>query len=159
MSAASRGIGRRRLHREAGTAAAGGAGIGVLDHELGALQVFLVVDFCAQQVLVAHGVDQQRHAILGHGGVVFVGDFIEGETVLETRAATALHKDTQLQVGIAFFGNQIRHLGSCAVGEDDGGRHFGDGVFGNGAHGDTPMVLNWPEWYSKGLGNCRCRRL
>src|SRR5689334_2447592 len=65
--------------REARSAAAGAGGVRVLDHELGALQVFLVVDLGADQVLIAHGIDQQRHAVLGHGGVVFVGDFIEGE--------------------------------------------------------------------------------
>src|SRR5690606_3290849 len=105
------------------------------DHELGALQVFLVVDLGAHQVLVAHGVDQQRHAVLGHGRVVLVGDLVKGEPVLEARAAAPLHEHAQLQVGVALLGDQVGHLGGGAVGEQDGRGHFGGGVVGNGAHG------------------------
>src|SRR5690606_8982800 len=89
---------RGRSDAEARTAAAGGGGVGVLDDELRALQVFLVVDLGAQQVLVAHGVNQQRDAVLAHGGVVLVDDLVEGEAVLETGAAAALHEHTQLQL-------------------------------------------------------------
>ena len=69
--------------RERRAAAAGRGGVRVFDDELCALQVFLVVNLGTNQVLVAHGIDQQRHAVFAHGGVVFVGDFIEGEAVLE----------------------------------------------------------------------------
>ncbi len=72
-----------QLQAEARTAAAGGGGIGVADHELRALKVFLLVDFGACQILVTHGVDQERHAILVHGRVIIIGDFVERETVLE----------------------------------------------------------------------------
>src|SRR6218665_2027400 len=125
----------RRSCRKARTAAAGGGRVRVLDDELRALQVFLVVDLGADQVLVAHRIDQQRDTVLGHRSVVFVGDLIEGETVLKARAAAALHEHAQLELRVALLGNQLRHLGRCAVGEQDGCGHSGLDVFGNGAHG------------------------
>src|SRR3989338_5663922 len=91
--------------RKAGAATTGAGGVGILDHELGAFEVVLVINFSAHQVLVTHGIDQQRYTILGHGGVVFVGDFVEGEAVLEAGAAATLNKHAQFQVRIAFFGN------------------------------------------------------
>jgi hypothetical protein len=112
---------------------AGGGGVRVLDHELGALQVFLVVDLGADQVLVAHGVDEERDAVLHHDGVVVVGDLVEGEAVLETRAAAALHEDAQLQVRVAFLRDQLGDLVRGAVREDQRGGHFGD-LFGDCAH-------------------------
>ena len=110
---------------ERGTATAGGGGVGVLDDELSALQVFFVVDFSTQQVLVAHGVHQQGHAVFGHGGVVFIGDFVEGEAVLKPGATAALHKHAQFQIRVAFLRNQIGHFGSRTVGENNGIRHGG----------------------------------
>lgn len=97
-------------------------------------QIVLVVDLGAHQVLVAHRVDQQLDAVLAHGGVIFVDDFIEGETVLETRATTTLHEHAQFQVGIAFFLDQLGHLGGCAVAEVDRGGHVGLLQFGYGIH-------------------------
>src|SRR6185312_16335312 len=63
-------VAERGSGREARTATTGGGRAGVLDDELRALQVFLVVDLGTDQVLVAHRVDQQRDPILGHGGVI-----------------------------------------------------------------------------------------
>src|SRR6218665_3520966 len=65
------GGGGRRSCRKARTAAAGGGRVRVLDDELRALQAFLVVDLGADQVLVAHLIDQQRDTALGHRRVVF----------------------------------------------------------------------------------------
>src|SRR5712692_981798 len=58
--------------RERRPAAAGALGAGVLDHELRAFQAFLVVDLGADEVLVAHRVDEQLDAVLLHHGVVLV---------------------------------------------------------------------------------------
>ena len=91
---------RFRSGREARPAAAGRRGVRVLDHELRAFQAFLVVDLGADQVLVAHRVDQQRHAVLHHRGVVFVGDLVEREAVLEAGAAAARHEHAQLESGL-----------------------------------------------------------
>jgi hypothetical protein len=70
------------------------------------------------EVLVAHRVDEQLHAVLGHDGVVVIGDLVEGEAVLESRAAASLHEDAQLEVRVPFFGDQVRHLGCGTVRED-----------------------------------------
>jgi 1,6-anhydro-N-acetylmuramate kinase len=130
--------GRDLFHsgREAGPAAAGGGGVRVLDDELGALQVFLVVDLGAHQVLQAHRVDQQGDAVLLHLRVVVVDDLVEGEAVLEPGAAAALHEHAQLQVGVAFLIDEIGHLGGRTVGEHQrerkgiggSGQRFGEGI-------------------------------
>src|SRR5204862_170277 len=69
--------------RKARAAAAGRRRVRVLDHELGALQVVLVVDLGPGEVLQAHRIDEQRDAVLGHRRVVVVDDLVEGEAVLE----------------------------------------------------------------------------
>ncbi len=134
----------KRSGREARPATAGGGGVRVLDDELGALQVFLVVDLGAHQILVAHGVDQQRHAVLGHRRVVFVGDFVEGEAVLEAGTTATLHKNAQFEFGVALFGDQVRHLGRRAVGEQDRIRHVGRQGFGYCAHGRLRLKETCP---------------
>ena len=68
---------------------------------------FLVVDLRADQVLVAHRVDQQRDAVLLHRGVVFVDDLVEGEAVLESRAAAAGDEYAQLELGVALLVDQL----------------------------------------------------
>ena len=73
-------------------------------------------------------------------GVVFVGDFVERETILKTGTTAALHKDPQFEIGVAFFGDQIGHLGGGTVGEQDGLRHFDRCGFGNSAHGRLQKV-------------------
>src|SRR5690606_14180172 len=93
----------RRLDRERRAAAARGGGVRVLDDELGAFQTFLVVDFRAHQVLVAHGVDQQLYAVLLQLGVVLVHFFVEGEPVLEAGTAAALYENAQLERWIALL--------------------------------------------------------
>ena len=100
----------------------------ILDHELRAFQVILVIDLCTDQILVAHRVYQQLHAVFSHRRVVFIGDFIESETILETGAAAALHEYAQFQVGIAFLFDQLRNLGSGAIGKNYWCWHFGYGV-------------------------------
>src|SRR6185312_13460449 len=122
-------------------ATTGGCRARVLDDELRALQVFLVVDLGTDQVLVAHRVDQQRDPILGHGGAGVIGDFVKGEAILETRAAAALHTYAQLEFRVAFFGDQVGHLGRRTVGEDDGVGHLGLDIFGDGAHGIPPLTV------------------
>src|SRR5437868_14966137 len=64
-------------------ATAGALRVGVLDHELCALQAFLVVDLGAGQILVTHRIDEKHHAVLLHHGVVLILHLIEREAVLE----------------------------------------------------------------------------
>src|SRR6202790_5830968 len=78
-----------RSGRERRPAAAGAGCARILDHELRALEPFLVVDLGADQILVAHGVDQQRDAVLFHRRIVLFDGFVEGEAVLEAGTAAA----------------------------------------------------------------------
>src|SRR5262245_630780 len=97
---------KSRSGRKRRAAAAGGGGIGILDDELRTLDAFRVIDLGAHEVLKAHGIDQERHAVPHHRGVVFRDRFIEREAVLKARATAAGHEDPQLEVGIAFFLDQ-----------------------------------------------------
>ena len=74
---------------EGRAAAAGRRRVRVLDHELRAFEVFLVVDLGARQVLEAHRIDQQLDALVLDAGVVFFLVLVEREAVLEARAAAA----------------------------------------------------------------------
>src|SRR5260221_6506184 len=89
--------------RERRPAAAGALRVGVLDDELRAFQAFLVVDLGARQVLVAHRVDEQLDAVLLHHGVVLVLHLVEGEAVLEARAAAAGDKHAELELRVALL--------------------------------------------------------
>src|SRR5438105_14693380 len=105
------------LYRERRPATARALRVGVLDDELGAFQTFLVIDFGAGEVLVAHRIDEQGYAVLLHHGIVFVLHFVEGEAVLEARAAAAGHEHAQLEFGVALFVDQLLHLVGCAIAE------------------------------------------
>ena len=109
---------------EARAAAAGRLRVRILDHELRAFEPFLIVDLGADEVLVAHRVDQQRDAALFHRGVVLVHDLVEREAVLEARAAATGHEHAQLEVGIAFLVDQRPYLGRRGVGEHQRARHL-----------------------------------
>lgn len=67
----------------------------VLNHKLRAFEVFLVVDLGTDEVLVAHGVDQECDSVSDHHGVVFVSGFIKSETVLEAGASAALNENSE----------------------------------------------------------------
>src|SRR5690606_30706652 len=107
--------------REGRSAAAGGGGIGVVDHEARSLQAFLIVHLGTGQVLKAHRVDHQADALALDDGVVLGHFLIEGEAVLEAGAATAGDEHPQLQARIALFIDQALHLVRRALGKDQGG--------------------------------------
>ena len=88
------------------------------------MQIVLVIDLCPHQILVAHGIDQQRNPVLFHHGVIFGHIFVEREPVLEARAAATLHEHAQLQIRIALFHDQLAHLGGGTVREEKRGGHF-----------------------------------
>src|SRR5512146_3570832 len=104
-----------RLYRERRSATASRGGIRVLDNELRTFQTFGVIDLSANQILEAHRIDQQLHPVLAHPGVVFIDDFVEREAILEAGAAAAADEHAQLQVGIAFFLDQLLHFIRRAV--------------------------------------------
>src|SRR5690606_10764357 len=82
-------------------------------------------------------IDQQRHAVGGHGQVVLALLLVELEAVLEAGTAAALDVDPQLQGIVALFGDQLADLGRgrgselqraferlvAGRGEIDGGAH------------------------------------
>src|SRR5688572_19508402 len=105
--------------RERGAAAAGGGRVRVADDELGAVETFAIVDLGATEVLHAHGIDQQLHALVLDAGVAVLDLLVELEAVLQSRAAAALHEDPQHEVGIAFAADEIAHLASRGVGEQE----------------------------------------
>src|SRR5690606_7537170 len=45
--------------------------------------------------------------------------FVKRETVVEAGASAPLHKHPQLEVRVAFFGNQVAHFFSSRVSEDE----------------------------------------
>src|SRR5829696_2267191 len=81
-----------RLERMA--AAAGGGGVGVLDGEAAAHQIFFVIDLGTLEIPEAHGVHDDLDAV-DVEGLVTVGGLVEHHPVLEPGAATALYIDAQ----------------------------------------------------------------
>src|SRR5690606_23768687 len=98
-------------------AAAGRRRIRVADDELGAGEIFLVVDLRALQVLHAHRVDEQRDAALLDLRVAVLHFLVESEAVLEPGAAAALDIDAELQLRIALALDQLADLRGGSVGE------------------------------------------
>src|SRR5690606_27109347 len=101
---------------EGGSAAAGGLRVGIADDELRALQALAVVDFRAAEVLEAHRVDQQLHAVLFDQRVAVLLGLVEFEAILHARAAAALHVDAQHQRRVALVADQFGHLGGRGIG-------------------------------------------
>ncbi len=66
--------------------------------------------FGAAQILQTDRVDQHAHAVLFDDEIVRIAQFLERESVLESRAAAAGDRDAQHQVGVAFLEDQIAHL-------------------------------------------------
>ena len=74
----------KRLNRERRTTTASGYGVGVAaDNELRALQAVGVVNFRAQKILIAHGVNQKFQAVFFNFKVVVIFDFVKRKAVLE----------------------------------------------------------------------------
>src|SRR5207244_7392258 len=99
------------LRRERRAAAAGAGRVRILDDELGALDAFLVIDFGANQILVAHRIDQERYAVLFHRRVVIVHGLVESEPVLEARAPAPGDEHAELELWVTFLIDEVFHLG------------------------------------------------
>lgn len=96
---AASALDRSRLSRvlfylERGSTAASRDNVGVVDLEPRALQAFHVVDLGAEDELHADLVDEHGNAIDLEDVIVVLG-FVEGERVLEARAATAADGNPQ----------------------------------------------------------------
>src|SRR6187399_814027 len=105
--------------REGRAASAGGLRVRIADHELRAVQALAVVDLRAGEVLDAHRVDQQLHALVLDAGIAVLLVFVELEAVLHARATATLDEHTQLEIGVAFAANQVAHLACGGVSEDE----------------------------------------
>ena len=92
------GLGRVVLDLEGRAAAAGRDDVRVVDLEAGALQAFDVVDLGAEDELHADLVDDDRDAVDLEDVVVLLGR-VEGERVLEARAAAAANRDAKRLLG------------------------------------------------------------
>src|SRR6266513_279203 len=77
------------------TATAGARRVGVFDHELRTLEAFSVVDLGADEILVAHRVDEQHHTVFLHHRVVVALYFVESKSVLKSGAAAAGDKQAE----------------------------------------------------------------
>jgi hypothetical protein len=64
--------------------------------------------------LQAERIDEQRDAVAIERQVVLGALLVEGEAVLETRAAAAADVDAQLERGVAFLGDELADFSAAA---------------------------------------------
>ena len=72
---------RRNLNGKGRSAAAGSFRVRISNNELRSLQIFLVIDLGAHQVLHAHGIDQKRDVLIFDLTVSVLNAFIECEAL------------------------------------------------------------------------------
>src|SRR5579862_5496247 len=104
---------------EGRAAATGGGRIRVADDELRAIEALAVVDLGAHQVLHAHRVDQEPHALVLDAGIAVLDLLVELEAVLQTGAAAALHEHAQHQLRIALALDERCDLAGRGIGEKE----------------------------------------
>src|SRR5918992_4426121 len=110
-------LGRVLAHLERGAAAACGDDVGVVDLEPRPLEAFDVVDLGTEDELHADLVDDDRDAAVLEDVILFLG-LVEGERVLEARAAAAPHGHAQgLALGAILSAEKLPDLLRGAVGE------------------------------------------
>src|SRR5580658_188977 len=102
---------------EGRAAPTGGGCVRIADHELRALETFAVVDLRTGEVLHAHGVDDELHALVLDAGVAVLDLLIELEAVLQPRAAAALHVHPQHELRVALATDEVPDLAGRRVGE------------------------------------------
>src|SRR5210317_2223570 len=113
---------------EGRSAAAGGLCIRIPDDELRSLQVFLVIDLGAHEVLNAHRVNQQRNTAVFDLAIAVLDVLIERKPVLESRAPAARNKYAQLEIRVVFFRDQLTNLARCRIGKHDAIRDLGSAL-------------------------------
>ena len=91
--------------REGLSTTAGCRRIWIANDKLRALQVFLVVNFRAHQVLDAHGVDNEGYTHVNDLAVTLFDVLIEGEAILKAGATTARNEHSELKLIILLFFN------------------------------------------------------
>ena len=88
------------------TATAGGRGIRIAHHELGAFQTLCVIYFRAHKVLVTHGVNNEGHIAVDYRDIALADLFVKLEAILETGTSAAGYVDSQFEIRIIFLCNQ-----------------------------------------------------
>jgi hypothetical protein len=111
-------------------AAAGAAGVRVVDAEPGLLQPVLEVQGGPLQKAGAGGVDDHADGAEGRGQVVVSQVRVEEHLIAEPGAATGAYRHPQGQLRVPLLLEQLGHLGGGAVGEGDSRAYVGMG----GAH-------------------------
>jgi hypothetical protein len=83
-------------------------------------------DLGAREVLHAHRVDDEPDTLVLDAGVAVLQRLVEFESVLQPRAAPALHEHAQHQLRVALAPDQVRDLAGGGVGEQQRrlGRRF-----------------------------------
>src|SRR5258708_37888641 len=79
----------------------------VVDRETGPHEAVHVVDFAAPNVGGAEVVDHDLHAVLVDGDVLGTAHVVECHAVLHPRAAAAAYEDTERQLGVARFREEL----------------------------------------------------
>src|SRR2546430_3494140 len=108
--------------REGRSAAAAARGVGVLEGEPRLLEVALVVQGDAVQVLGAEGVDKAPHAGRIDDDVVLGRLVFDVHAVLESRAPARKHRDPESGAlgRDIFLRHELPHLGRCRLGHGEG---------------------------------------
>src|ERR1700733_1181794 len=111
------GVVGRESDAERRPTSAGGLRARIANDELRAIEVVAKINLGAAQVLEAHRIDQQLHALLLDAGIPVLDLLVELKAVLQTRAAPALHEHAQHELGIALTGNQLADLAGRGIGK------------------------------------------
>src|SRR5712692_2737353 len=89
----------------------------VVDREAGPHEALHVVDLAAADVRGAEVVDHDLHAVLVDGDVFGTPHVVECHAVLHAVAATAAHEDTERELWVSLFGEELLEAGLGVRGE------------------------------------------
>src|SRR5690349_3728600 len=143
-------------------AAAAARGVRILEGEPRLLEVALVVERHAVQILGAEPIDEAAHPGALDHRIVVTGLVLDAQTVAKPRAPAGKHADPQAG-GLGrdlLLGHKFPYLGRCLIGEREGD---GSGVL-RGSHCDPPVTceLRKSRWSCQlsrheGAPLCDCR--
>ena len=95
-----------RLDRERCAAAAGGAGVGIVDPEGRGQQILGIVDLRAAEQFQRHVVNHEFDAMEFEDPIVLCGFTVQTEAIGKARATAARDTETQHQAVITIFGDK-----------------------------------------------------
>src|SRR3979490_2193426 len=112
--------GQQRLDREAGAAAAGGGGVGIVHAERGADQVVDEIDLGARQKRHRGRIDQHHRAVALDHQVIVCPRLLDVELVLQAGPPAPLDADPQHRT-VALGLEDFPDAAGCALADDDTG--------------------------------------